>query len=140
MQQQLQLCVCSRLTRIHLAFRKGIYTRLSAGLELAQAMAVFGSQVTVIERGNHIMGREDPDAAAIVHRQMEKDGVHFMLSTSIEEFRPDKDGKVAAHVVQNGIKVGLTTAVTVRCMICLYASIVFARELSSVEKIAMPCS
>ncbi len=113
MQQQLQLCVCSRLTRIHLAFRKGIYTRLSAGLELAQAMAVFGSQVTVIERGNHIMGREDPNAAAIVHRQMEKDGVHFMLSTVIEEFKPSPDGKVAAHVAQNGVKVGLTTAVTV---------------------------
>ena len=93
-------------------FRKGIYTRLSAGLELAQAMAVFGSQVTVIERGNHIMGREDPNAAAIVHRQMEKDGVHFMLSTVIEEFKPSPDGKVAAHVAQNGVKVGLTTAVT----------------------------
>lgn len=90
-----------------------LYTRLSAGLELAQAMAVFGAQVTVIERGNHIMGREDSDAAAIVHRQMEKDGVHFMLSTTIEEFSPNTDGKVAARVVQNGIKVGWTTAVTV---------------------------
>ena len=75
-------------------------------------MAVFGSQVTVIERGNHVMGREDPDAAAIVHGQMEQDGVHFMLSTTIEEFRPNPDGKVAAHVVQNGIKVGLMNAVT----------------------------
>ncbi|DBB17537.1 hypothetical protein WJX82_003846 [Trebouxia sp. C0006] len=74
------------------------------GLELAQAMAVFGSQVTVIERGNHIMGREDPNAAAIVHRQMEKDGVHFMLSTVIEEFKPSPDGKAAAHVAQNGVK------------------------------------
>jgi len=91
-------------------------------LELAQAMAVFGSQVTVIERGNHIMGREDPDAAAIVHRQMENDGVHFMLSTTIEEFRPSPDGKVAAHVVQNGVKVGLVTAVISACkhLACMF--------------------
>lgn len=91
-------------------------------------MAVFGSQVTVIERDNHIMGREDPEAAAIVHKQMEKDGVHFMLSTSIEEFRPDADGQVAAHVVQNGVKVGLMTAA-----ICLHLSIILACSLTSAK-------
>ncbi len=77
-------------------------------------MAVFGSQVTVIERGNHIMGREDRDAAAIVHKQMERDGVHFMLNTTINEFTPNTDGKVAAHTTQNGIKVRLTVTPPVK--------------------------
>ncbi|KAL3134584.1 class-I pyridine nucleotide-disulfide oxidoreductase [Trebouxia sp. C0009 RCD-2024] len=74
------------------------------GLELAQAMALFGSQVTVIERGNRIMGREDPDAAAVVHKQMERDGVHFMLNTTIDEFKLGTGDTVAAHVTQRGIK------------------------------------
>lgn len=68
-------------------------------------MALFGSQVTVIERGNRIMGREDPDAAAVVHKQMERDGVHFMLNTTIDEFKLGTGDTVAAHVTQRGIKV-----------------------------------
>src|SRR5882672_4621415 len=38
------------------------------GLELAQAYRRFGSRVTVIEHGPHLMGREDPDVAAEVQQ------------------------------------------------------------------------
>src|SRR6266568_684495 len=37
------------------------------GCELAQAFARFGSLVTLIELGSHILGREDGDAARILH-------------------------------------------------------------------------
>ena len=51
------------------------------------------------------MGRADPDAAAVVHKQMEQDGVHFMLNTTIDEFKLGAGDTVVAHVTQRGIKV-----------------------------------
>jgi pyruvate/2-oxoglutarate dehydrogenase complex dihydrolipoamide dehydrogenase (E3) component len=48
------------------------------GCELAQSFARFGSQVTVINAASHVLPREDGDAAAIVERAMERDGVRFV--------------------------------------------------------------
>ncbi len=53
------------------------------GCEMAQAFARLGSQVTVFERGPEIMPREDKDAAAIVRRSMERDGVVFECRTKL---------------------------------------------------------
>jgi pyruvate/2-oxoglutarate dehydrogenase complex dihydrolipoamide dehydrogenase (E3) component len=47
------------------------------GCELAQAFARFGSEVTVWNTTSRILPREDADAAAIVERQMQADGVKF---------------------------------------------------------------
>ena len=48
------------------------------GCELAQAFARFGSQVTVIARGEQALPREDADAADVVERAMKRDGVVFL--------------------------------------------------------------
>jgi pyruvate/2-oxoglutarate dehydrogenase complex dihydrolipoamide dehydrogenase (E3) component len=48
------------------------------GCEMAQSFARFGSQVTVINAGPHVLPREDADAAAIVERTMQADGVRFL--------------------------------------------------------------
>ncbi len=48
------------------------------GIELAQAFARFGSSVTVVTRHEHILPREDVDAARIVERAMEREGVRFL--------------------------------------------------------------
>ena len=53
------------------------------GCELSQAFARFGSTVTLIERADHILPREDPDAAAIVQSQMERDGMSFAFGATI---------------------------------------------------------
>ena len=50
------------------------------GLELAQAYRRFGSQVTVIETGQQIMSREDPDIAEAMHRILSEEGIEFVLS------------------------------------------------------------
>ena len=50
------------------------------GLELAQAYRRFGSQVTVIETGPQIIGREDPDIAEAVQGSLSEEGIRFMLS------------------------------------------------------------
>jgi pyruvate/2-oxoglutarate dehydrogenase complex dihydrolipoamide dehydrogenase (E3) component len=52
----------------------------SVGLELAQAYRRFGSRVTVIETGQLIMSREDPDIAEAMHRILSEEGIQFVLS------------------------------------------------------------
>jgi pyruvate/2-oxoglutarate dehydrogenase complex dihydrolipoamide dehydrogenase (E3) component len=50
------------------------------GLELAQAYRRFGSRVTVIETGQQIMSREDPDIADAMHGILSEEGIQFVLS------------------------------------------------------------
>lgn len=48
------------------------------GCELAQAFARFGSRVTLVDQEERILPREEPDAADVVQRALEKDGVRFV--------------------------------------------------------------
>lgn len=50
----------------------------SIGCELGQAFARLGARVTVVEAAPRIMPREDPDAAALVHAALERDGVEVL--------------------------------------------------------------
>src|SRR6202011_3650279 len=52
------------------------------GLELAQAYLRFGSRVTVIETGQQIMSREDPDIVEAMHRVLREEGIKFVLSAN----------------------------------------------------------
>ncbi len=51
------------------------------GSEMAQAFARLGSEVVLFERGPRIMSREDPQAAEILQRQFNHDGVNLMLDS-----------------------------------------------------------
>ena len=53
------------------------------GCELAQAFARFGSQVTLIELGSQILGREDRDAAGVLHDAFVREGVDLQLGVKI---------------------------------------------------------
>lgn len=64
------------------------------GTEMAQTFARFGSQVTQIERGPHILPREESDAARIVQQAMEKDGVNFLLNATTNGIQQRGDQKV----------------------------------------------
>ncbi len=54
------------------------------GCELAQAFARFGSKVTILETGAQLLGREDPDAAALVAAALQRDGVTLQLHCRTE--------------------------------------------------------
>jgi pyruvate/2-oxoglutarate dehydrogenase complex dihydrolipoamide dehydrogenase (E3) component len=54
------------------------------GCELAQSFQRFGSEVTMITDGVEILPREDRDAAAIVRRQIENDGVKVITGAKIQ--------------------------------------------------------
>jgi pyruvate/2-oxoglutarate dehydrogenase complex dihydrolipoamide dehydrogenase (E3) component len=53
------------------------------GCELAQAFVRFGSRVTLIEAGPQILGREDGDAAEILHGAFVREGIELRLGVKI---------------------------------------------------------
>ena len=71
------------------------------GCEMAQSFARFGSEVTQIEKADHILSREDSEAAQVVQAAMEKDGVQFVLKA--KTLRVEQRGTEKVVVVeQNG--------------------------------------
>ena len=61
------------------------------GCEMAQSFARFGSQVTLIEAGTTILGREDGDAAEVLQATFVKEGIELQLGVKIIEV--EKRGK-----------------------------------------------
>jgi len=53
------------------------------GLELAQAFRRFGSRVTVIEQGDRIASREDPDISAAMRGILAEEGIEILVSTRL---------------------------------------------------------
>ncbi|WP_213741123.1 FAD-dependent oxidoreductase [Bradyrhizobium sp. dw_411] len=53
------------------------------GLEFAQAMARFGSKVTVIDRGPRLLPREDEDVAAELTRLLAAEGIRFIFGAAV---------------------------------------------------------
>ena len=53
------------------------------GLELAQAFRRFGSQVTIIDHGPQLMGREDPDVADEVQKILIEEGIRLLLNSKV---------------------------------------------------------
>ena len=51
------------------------------GLEFGQMFRRFGSEVTVVHRGDHLLSREDPDIADEVAKILEEDGVKVLLNS-----------------------------------------------------------
>jgi pyruvate/2-oxoglutarate dehydrogenase complex dihydrolipoamide dehydrogenase (E3) component len=53
------------------------------GCELAQAFRRLGSEVTVVDIASSALPREDPDMAAVVHRQLVAEGIGFHFDTTV---------------------------------------------------------
>ena len=66
-----------------LKFDRAVIGAGPVGCELAQSFQRFGSQVTVLTDGAEILPREDREAAAVVRRQIEKDGVEIITGARI---------------------------------------------------------
>jgi pyruvate/2-oxoglutarate dehydrogenase complex dihydrolipoamide dehydrogenase (E3) component/uncharacterized membrane protein YdjX (TVP38/TMEM64 family) len=63
------------------------------GCELAQSFQRFGSEVSLLTHGGEILPKEDGDAAAIVRRQMEEDGVRIVTGAELERVSATGSGK-----------------------------------------------
>jgi pyruvate/2-oxoglutarate dehydrogenase complex dihydrolipoamide dehydrogenase (E3) component len=80
----------------HLVIVGGSYI----GLEFAQMYRRFGSEVTVIEGGPHLIGREDEQVSATVREILEAEGIQFRLAARIE--RVEKHGDAVLLAVSDG--------------------------------------
>jgi dihydrolipoamide dehydrogenase len=59
------------------------------GLEMAQAFARLGSNVTVVERLPHLLPQEDPEVADALQAQLESEGMVVHTSTTVERVYRD---------------------------------------------------
>ena len=55
----------------------------ATGVEMAQAFARLGSQVTLVEERSSVLPAADPDASAVIRRQLEADGIAVHTSTAV---------------------------------------------------------
>jgi len=67
------------------------------GLEFAQAFRRLGADVTIVEKGPKVIGREDPDISEAVRRILEDEGVRIRTHAECIRFKPHGDA-VAVHV------------------------------------------
>lgn len=62
------------------------------GIETAQAFRRLGSEVTVIERSDRILPKDDPELAALLQHALESEGVRFLLNADIRSAGRDDHG------------------------------------------------
>jgi pyruvate/2-oxoglutarate dehydrogenase complex dihydrolipoamide dehydrogenase (E3) component len=67
------------------------------GLELAQAIRRFGSQVTLIEAGPQLAGREDPDIGAALKDLFVDEGIEVLLETEVRQIEGRSGDRVQVH-------------------------------------------
>ncbi|MCA9174919.1 MAG: mercuric reductase [Planctomycetales bacterium] len=72
--------------------RLGVVGASPIGCEMAQAFANLGSEVLLIETESGILPREDRDAAAIVQRALERDGVQIFCCG--KNLQVSSDGRI----------------------------------------------
>ncbi len=77
----------------HLVIVGGSYI----GLEFAQMFRRFGSQVTIVEMGPRLIGREDPEVSDAIREILESEGITVRLNAECIRFSPHEDG-ACVHV------------------------------------------
>jgi pyruvate/2-oxoglutarate dehydrogenase complex dihydrolipoamide dehydrogenase (E3) component len=75
----------------------------ATGCELGQAFLRFGCSITLINDAVRILPREDPDAALIVHRQLEAEGMAIINRANILRVESRGAGK-AVVFLQDGVE------------------------------------
>ncbi len=68
------------------------------GVEFAQMYRRFGSRVTIIQRGDQLLPKEDADVADAVRQTFEREGIEVLLNTAAERAEMTQDGGVRLHL------------------------------------------
>jgi pyruvate/2-oxoglutarate dehydrogenase complex dihydrolipoamide dehydrogenase (E3) component len=66
-----------------------------SGLELAQAYRRFGSDVTIIESGPRLMGREDSDVSQEIRRILDDEGIRVFVAAELLQVRGQSGKEVS---------------------------------------------
>ena len=74
------------------------------GLELSQAMRRFGSKVSVIERNDRLVHREDEDVTDALRSLFEDEGIDIVLNARVKGISGRSGKSVRIVIEQNGVK------------------------------------
>ncbi|MEX2443997.1 MAG: mercuric reductase [Alkalispirochaeta sp.] len=67
------------------------------GMEFGQAFRRLGSEVTILEKGDRIIFREDPEFSTTAQKVLEKEGVAFNLNSGITGVEHGPDGITVSY-------------------------------------------
>ena len=81
----------------HLVVVGGSYV----GLEFAQMYRRFGSSVTVVQRGSHLLTREDADVADAIRDILAEEGIEFVFNASVASVA-GIDGDILVNLQSGG--------------------------------------
>jgi pyruvate/2-oxoglutarate dehydrogenase complex dihydrolipoamide dehydrogenase (E3) component len=84
----------------HLLVLGGSYV----ALELAQAMRRLGSRVTICERDERLLSREDPDIAEAVCHLLQDEGIAIITSANVDRVSGRSGDRVALHATIDGMQ------------------------------------
>jgi len=68
------------------------------GLEFAQMFRRFGSRVTIVQRSQQLLGREDPDVADAIASILQEDGIDLLLQTETVRVQKKSDNRLVLTV------------------------------------------
>jgi pyruvate/2-oxoglutarate dehydrogenase complex dihydrolipoamide dehydrogenase (E3) component len=71
------------------------------GCELSQAFRRLGSEVTIMQRGPQFLPREEPEAAMLLGKLLEKEGIVCLLGSKIKKVTVE-NGKKVVHNIYKG--------------------------------------
>ncbi|HWX16460.1 MAG TPA: FAD-dependent oxidoreductase [Chthoniobacterales bacterium] len=74
------------------------------GIELSQAMRLFGSKVSVIERNDRLLHREDEDVTEGLRNLFEDEGIDILLNAQIKRIAGKSGESVRMVLEQNGVE------------------------------------
>jgi pyruvate/2-oxoglutarate dehydrogenase complex dihydrolipoamide dehydrogenase (E3) component len=74
------------------------------GLELSQAMRRFGSNVSVIDRNNRVLRREDEDVSEGLHGLFKDEGIDLFLNARVKHVSGKSGEAVRVVIEQNGVE------------------------------------
>jgi pyruvate/2-oxoglutarate dehydrogenase complex dihydrolipoamide dehydrogenase (E3) component len=64
------------------------------GVELAQFLSRFGSEVTIVHKPDRLVNREDPHLCFLLGKQLQEDGITVRLGVTGEKVRRDGDNRI----------------------------------------------
>jgi len=74
------------------------------GLELSQAMRRFGSKVTVIDRNERLMHREDDDVTEALQNLFDDEGIDIVLNATVKRVSGKSGQSVRIVIEQRGVE------------------------------------
>lgn len=63
------------------------------GCELAQAFSSFGTHVTLVQRGERLMKREDPEVSRLIHHKFQSIGIEVLTEHTVQKIITSKEKK-----------------------------------------------